>query len=97
MRCWRRSLGCKGEVRQDTTGNRAPAVSVADVIVAVTEPILAADNLSRHFAARRGILFGRSTGTIRAVDGIAFRMVPVVGSIRRNTSRSGSSISGTWP
>ena len=30
------------------------------------------ENLSRHFAARRGILFGRSTGTVRAVDGIAF-------------------------
>jgi oligopeptide transport system ATP-binding protein len=38
----------------------------------VTEPILAVENLSRHFAARRGILFGRSTGTVRAVDGIAF-------------------------
>ena len=38
----------------------------------MTEPILAVENLSRHFAARRGILFGRSTGTVRAVDGIAF-------------------------
>ncbi|MGA3003579.1 MAG: dipeptide ABC transporter ATP-binding protein [Acetobacteraceae bacterium] len=38
----------------------------------MTEPILAVDNLSRHFIARRGIFFGRSTGTVRAVDGIAF-------------------------
>jgi oligopeptide/dipeptide ABC transporter ATP-binding protein len=38
----------------------------------VAEPILAVENLSRHFAARRGIVFGRSTGTVRAVDGITF-------------------------
>ena len=36
--------------------------------------ILAVENLSRHFAARRGILFGRSAGTVRAVDGISFAL-----------------------
>ena len=39
-----------------------------------TDEILAVENLSRHFAARRGILFGRSTGTVRAVDGISFAL-----------------------
>jgi oligopeptide transport system ATP-binding protein len=34
--------------------------------------ILAVENLSRHFAVREGILFGRSKGTVRAVDGISF-------------------------
>jgi oligopeptide transport system ATP-binding protein len=45
---------------------------VADVRDPVTTPILAVENLSRHFISRRGILFGRSTGIVRAVDGIAF-------------------------
>ena len=36
--------------------------------------ILAVENLSRHFAVRRGILFGRSTGTVRAVDGVSFSL-----------------------
>ena len=40
----------------------------------VTDPILSVQNLSRHFAARRGILFGRSTGSVRAVDGISFSL-----------------------
>jgi len=38
----------------------------------MTEPILTVENLSRHFAVRRGILFGRSAGVVRAVDGISF-------------------------
>ena len=40
----------------------------------MTGPILAVENLSRHFAVRSGILFGRSTGTVRAVDGISFSL-----------------------
>ncbi len=46
-----------------------PTTSVADV---VKEPILAVENLSRHFTARQGILFGRSSGIVRAVDGVSF-------------------------
>jgi len=38
------------------------------------EPILAVENLSRHFEVRSGILFGRATGTVRAVDGITFSL-----------------------
>jgi oligopeptide transport system ATP-binding protein len=40
--------------------------------VPVSDPILAVENLSRHFESRRGVLFGRSIGTVRAVDGISF-------------------------
>src|SRR5476651_2512349 len=36
--------------------------------------ILAVENLSRHFVVHGGILFGRSTGTVRAVDGISFTL-----------------------
>jgi oligopeptide transport system ATP-binding protein len=36
--------------------------------------ILAVENLSRHFDVHSGILFGRSTGTVRAVDGISFSL-----------------------
>jgi oligopeptide/dipeptide ABC transporter ATP-binding protein len=38
----------------------------------MTEPILAVENLSRHFTGKSGILFGRATGTVRAVDGVSF-------------------------
>ena len=38
------------------------------------DPILTVENLSRHFAVRDGILFGRATGTVRAVDGISFAL-----------------------
>ncbi|MGD0432931.1 MAG: dipeptide ABC transporter ATP-binding protein [Acetobacteraceae bacterium] len=40
----------------------------------MSDEILAVENLSRHFAVRSGILFGRSTGTVRAVDGISFSL-----------------------
>lgn len=40
----------------------------------MTDEILAVENLSRHFTVRSGILFGRSTGTVRAVDGISFSL-----------------------
>ena len=38
----------------------------------MTDPLLEAEGLSRHFAVRRGILFGRDAGSVRAVDGISF-------------------------
>jgi oligopeptide transport system ATP-binding protein len=41
---------------------------------AMNDPILAVENLSRHFAVSRGILFGRSAGSVRAVDGISFSL-----------------------
>jgi oligopeptide/dipeptide ABC transporter ATP-binding protein len=41
---------------------------------AASGPILAVENLSRHFTVRGGILFGGSTGTVRAVDGITFSL-----------------------
>ncbi len=38
----------------------------------MTDPILTVENLSRHFTVRSGILFGRATGVVRAVDGVSF-------------------------
>jgi ABC-type oligopeptide transport system ATPase subunit len=40
----------------------------------MTDPILAVENLSRHFTVRKGILFGRAAGTVRAVDGVTFSL-----------------------
>ena len=40
----------------------------------MAEAILAVENLARHFAVRSAIVFGRSTGTVRAVDGISFSL-----------------------
>ena len=40
----------------------------------MTEEILAVENLTRHFTARRGIVFSRAAGVVRAVDGISFSL-----------------------
>ena len=37
----------------------------------MTEPLLEVRDLTRHFAVRKG-LFGRTTGYVRAVDGVSF-------------------------
>jgi oligopeptide/dipeptide ABC transporter ATP-binding protein len=39
-----------------------------------TEPILAVDNLVKHFPITRGILFQKKIGAIRAVDGVSFEL-----------------------
>jgi peptide/nickel transport system ATP-binding protein/oligopeptide transport system ATP-binding protein len=39
----------------------------------MNEPILALDNVSKHFVARRSVL-GRPTAVIRAVDGVSFEV-----------------------
>src|ERR1700722_11649336 len=65
MRCSRRSSVRKDDFRQD-------AADRIGCKVGMTDPILVVENLSRHFNVRSGILFGRSNGTLRAVDGISF-------------------------
>jgi oligopeptide/dipeptide ABC transporter ATP-binding protein len=35
-------------------------------------PLLEAQNLEKHFPLRRGLLFGRTLGEVRAVDGVSF-------------------------
>ncbi len=47
---------------------------MTDPAVPLLAPLLAVENLSRHFAVRRGVLFGRATGTVRAVDGVSFTL-----------------------
>src|SRR4029434_10510077 len=42
---------------------------------AATAPLLEAAGLTKHFAVRRGLL-GWGTGTVRAVDNVAFRIDP---------------------
>ncbi len=39
-----------------------------------SETILAVDNLTRHFAVKQGVLLRRTTGTVRAVDGVSFTL-----------------------
>ena len=37
-----------------------------------SQPILEVQNLKKHFAVIKGILFTRTTGHLKAVDGISF-------------------------
>jgi oligopeptide transport system ATP-binding protein len=37
-------------------------------------PLLEIGGLAKHYPVRRGIIFGRSVGTVRAVDGISFQL-----------------------
>ncbi len=39
-----------------------------------TVPLLEAEDLSRHYDVRRGLLLRRHVGTLRAVDGVSFRI-----------------------
>ena len=41
----------------------------------MTEPLLRAERLVKHFPVRRG-LFGRARGAVQAVDGISFEIYP---------------------
>ncbi len=54
-----------------TTGERAPRPALA----AHSKPLLEVRDLSMHFAIKRG-MFGRTTGAIRAVDGVDFTIRP---------------------
>ena len=38
------------------------------------DPVLAVHNLAKHFPIRRGILFRRQIGSIKAVDGVSFNL-----------------------
>ncbi len=38
----------------------------------MAEPLIRAENLTKHFPVTRGLLFARTTGSLRAVDGINF-------------------------
>jgi oligopeptide transport system ATP-binding protein len=40
----------------------------------MTAPILEVEDLAKYYPVRRGIVFGRSVGIVRAVDGISFRL-----------------------
>jgi oligopeptide transport system ATP-binding protein len=40
----------------------------------MTTPILEVEGLAKLYPVRRGVIFGRSVGTVRAVDGIAFSL-----------------------
>ena len=40
----------------------------------MTAPLLEVENLSRHYAVRRGLILPRRVGTVRAVDGVSFTL-----------------------
>jgi len=40
----------------------------------VSAPLLEVQDLARHYAVTRGLVFARTVGTVRAVDGISFRL-----------------------
>ncbi len=40
----------------------------------MTEPLLEVEGLTRHFAVKRGLIFSRDAGVVRAVDGVSFRL-----------------------
>ena len=39
-------------------------------------PLLEVENLAKHFESRSGLILGNTVGLVRAVDGIAFHLVP---------------------
>ena len=41
-----------------------------------TEPLLSVTGLTKHFPVKRGIVFQRAVGTVRAVDGLTFDVAP---------------------
>src|ERR1700678_1812170 len=40
----------------------------------MTVPILEVEALAKQYPVRQGVLFGRTVGVVRAVDGITFRL-----------------------
>jgi len=40
----------------------------------MTAPLLGVENLAKHFEAKTGLIFGGTTGVVRAVDGISFTL-----------------------
>ncbi len=40
----------------------------------MTEPLLAVSDLKVHFPIRRGLLFDRTVGHVKAVDGVSFEI-----------------------
>jgi len=42
----------------------------------VTEPILQVKDLVKHYAVTRGIVFRRTIGQVRAVDGVSLELKP---------------------
>ncbi len=40
----------------------------------MTAPLLEVQGLTRHFAVKRGLVFSRDAGVVRAVDGVSFRL-----------------------
>ncbi|GAB3716406.1 dipeptide ABC transporter ATP-binding protein [Amycolatopsis oliviviridis] len=44
--------------------------------MAVSEPILRVENLVKYFPVRAGILFKRTIGHVKAVDGVSFDLMP---------------------
>ena len=41
-------------------------------VITAAQPLIAVENVSRHFPVTRGLLFARTTGHVKAVDGISF-------------------------
>ena len=37
-----------------------------------TEPLIRVDDVTKHFPVTRGVLFARTTGAVKAVDGVSF-------------------------
>ena len=54
---------------------RPPAVS-ARVVGDTGRKVLAVTGLVRHFPLMKGAVFRRRTGTVRAVDGVSFDLLP---------------------
>jgi ABC-type oligopeptide transport system ATPase subunit len=42
----------------------------------MTAPLLAAENLAKHYAVREGVFLPKETGRVRAVDGVSFVVMP---------------------
>ena len=45
-------------------------------VPAVARPLVVAEDLAVHFPIKRGVVFDRTVGHVRAVDGVSVRIGP---------------------
>jgi oligopeptide transport system ATP-binding protein len=67
-----------------------------------TQPLVQVENLTKHFPVRRGIVFERKVGSVRAVDGISFSIqsgetLGLVGESGCGKTTAGRTLLGLYP